>query len=288
MKIIDTYSTLLTAYDGENFSFERWKRYIDSELPELYPVVVEDAKQALADGGGIDEGGYSAVLNGVVKNREKLEEAHKSFVRATENLEKAIYERFGKSLDVTVVFYIGLCNGAGWVTEYRGRTAILLGVEKIVELGWCGFGDMCGLIYHELGHVYQKQYGVLERKFDKNSDSFLWQLFTEGVAMCFEQEIVGDGGFYHQDKGGWKEWCERNFEKIRADFAADLPSMTRANQRYFGDWADYRGKGDVGYYLGCRFVRYILGSCAFDEVIGFDIGRVREMFEGFCADRTYD
>ena len=54
--------------------------------------------------------------------------------------------------------------------------------------------------------------------------------------------------------------------------------MSFANQRYFGDWINYNGYGDVGYYLGCRFVRYILSVYDFDEIISFDIDKVKEMF----------
>ena len=140
---------------------------------------------------------------------------------------------------------------------------------------------MNGLICHELGHVYQKQYGTLKREFDNFEDSFLWQLFTEGVAMCFEQTVVGDAEYYHQDKNGWKAWCDGHFEQIRSDFARDLKTMSQADQRYFGDWVSYNGRGDVGYYLGCRFVRYILSDYGFDEIICFDIAKVKELFERF-------
>ncbi len=232
-------------------------------------------------GSGASEEDYIAVLNNAAKRRDLLEAAHEAFLNVTDGLEEKIIERFGRSVDAAVVFYLGLCNGAGWVTEYRGRTAILLGMEKIAELNWCSVGDMRGLICHELGHVYQKQYGVLNRQFCSSSDAFLWQLFTEGVAMCFEQEIVGDREFYHQDKGGWKAWCDGHFEEIKADLAADLSNMTPSNQRYFGDWVSYHGHGDVGYYLGCRFVRFALADYDFDEIISFGIDEVKELFQRF-------
>ena len=280
MEIIDTYTQALSSYDESGFSFVRWKKYIDSELPELFPKLAEDVKSVLStERVSADE--YLSVLNGLAKNKERLEAAHDAFVEITKGLDKTVSERFGKSLDVVVVFYLGLCNGAGWVTEYRGKTAILLGMEKIVELNWCGVSDMYALICHELGHVYQKQYGTLTRTFDNSADSFLWQLFTEGAAMCFEQIIADDPEFYHQDKNGWKAWCDEHFGQIRADFARDLATMTFADQRYFGDWVDYHGRGDVGYYLGCRFVREMLKRYEFDEVICFDIDKVRGEFEGF-------
>lgn len=57
--------------------------------------------------------------------------------------------------------------------------------------------------------------------------------------------------------------------------------MSRYNQRYFGDWCDYHGHGDVGYYLGTRFVRTLLDSVSFDELIGFDIDFVYEQYLKF-------
>lgn len=51
---------------------------------------------------------------------------------------------------------------------------------------------MYGLIYHELGHEYHNQYGVLDRTLDSNRHQFLWQLFTEGIAMYFEQMLIDD------------------------------------------------------------------------------------------------
>ena len=59
--------------------------------------------------------------------------------------------------------------------------------------------------------------------------------------------------------------------------------MTFDNQRWFGDWVNYCGRGDVGYYLGCRFVRFILQSHSFDEILSFEIGQVEEQYQHFIA-----
>ena len=100
--------------------------------------------------------------------------------------------------------------------------------------------------------------------------------------MCFEQTLVGDAEYFHQDKNGWKAWCDGHIARIAADFAKDLETLTPANQRYFGDWVSYHGHGDVGYYLGCRFVRFLLADYAFDRIICFDISKVKAEFERFC------
>ena len=281
MRIIDTCPAILAAYEGTAFRFEKWKAYIDSALPGASSLFISDLKESLDTGGFSWEKDYLPVLNAVALHEKLRERAHHSFLRVTENLERTLYDKFGKGLDVDIIFYLGLCNGAGWVTEYQGRTAVFLGIEKIMELNWCGTDDMYGLIYHELGHVYQGQYGVLERTFDHNADRFLWQLFTEGIAMYFEQVLVGDPDYFHQDKDGWKTWCDSHFGEIKADFDRDLKTMTPANQRYFGDWVKYRGRGDVGYYLGCRFVHHILSMYELDEVICFDMDAVTPLYQQF-------
>ena len=136
-----------------------------------------------------------------------------------------------KTIDVEIILYIGLCNGAGWVVTLESKTYCLLGIEKIMELKWCDVNSMYGLIYHELGHVYQNQYGVLERIFENNRHQFLWQLFPEGIAMYFEQVLVDNFNYYHQDKDGWKLWCDNNLIQIIKDFNDDLNTMTFDNQR---------------------------------------------------------
>ena len=150
-----------------------------------------------------------------------------------------------------------------------------------MELNWHDKDAMTGLIYHELGHVYQDQYGVLHRELKSAQDKLLWQLFTEGIAMVFEQEIAGDSEYFHQDKDGWKQWCDEHAACIKQSFNADLSWMTQENQRYFGDWVSFHGYGDTGYYLGVRFVRFLLDSDCFDHLISYGINEVRAGFERF-------
>lgn len=283
MRIIDTYPAIFSAYEGSVFRFEKWKSYVDSVLPGASSLFTSDVEQCLETGKFSWEKNYLPVLNSVMLRDGLRERAYDSFCRATENLERSVYEKFGRGLDVDIVFYLGLCNAAGWVTEYQGRAAVFLGIEKIMELDWCGIDDMYGLIYHELGHVYQGQYGTLERTCDDHGDRFLWQLFTEGIAMYFEQTLVGDPNYFHQDKNGWKKWCDEHFEEIKTAFNRDLKTMTPASQRYFGDWVEYGGHGDVGYYLGCRFVRYILSKYEFDDVIRLDMDAVAQLYRQFMG-----
>ena len=277
MNIIDATKDILTVYESGQFNIEKWKSYMNFALPQAKDICLQDMEDSISAGLSWEKINLP-VLNAVPHNITRLNEITQSFHKITENLTEKIYDRFGKSLDVDIVLYLGLCNGAGWVTEINGKTTVLLGIEKIMELGWGDIDAMNGLILHELGHVYQAQYGALYREFDAPRDQFLWQLFTEGIAMVFEQEIIGDPEYYHQDHDGWKNWCSQNIRRIRQSFYEDLGNMTKSNQRYFGDWVDFDGYGDVGYYLGACFIRFLLAYDSFDKLILYDIDTVRKGF----------
>ena len=141
-----------------------------------------------------------------------------------------------------------------------------------------------GICYHELGHVYQSQYGVLEQECANDRQRFLWQLFAEGVAMHFEQQLVGDGNYFHQDKDGWADWCGAHLPQIKADFLADLDTMQRENQRWFGDWVSYEGRGDVGYYLGAKFADFICRERGFDDILALDAETVESLYLMFVQE----
>lgn len=280
MNVIDTSPGILTAYDSGRFGIERWKAYIDAWVPGAKELCLQDMKECLDAGFSFEED-FLPVLECVPADALKREETIRLFREITGQLEDKIATRFHRTVDADIILYLGLCNGAGWVTGIGDRTVVLLGIEKIMELNWCNRDDMNGMIIHEMGHVFQSQYGLFELNTESISDRFLWQLFTEGVAMVFEQEVIGDPGYYHQDINGWGKWCESNLARIAKAFSEDMFRMTNENQRYFGDWAEFEGHGDVGYCLGARFVRFLMGSDSFENVILYDIEKVRKGYEQF-------
>ena len=245
IKIIDTYPQIGTLFDDGTFNIEKWELYINFNYDKSANIFKDDLRKYLDSGNYVYEKDILPILNAVYEN-SNLETLYSSFCKITDGLNEKIIDHFGCELDIDIVLYIGLCNAAGWVTNINGRDVILLGIEKILELNWCDEDSMYGLIYHELGHVYHKQYGMFHQQSDNNSQNYVWQLFTEGIAMCFEQTLVDNSNYYHQNKNGWLEWCDNHYQQILADFYHDLPTMTKSNQKYFGDWVSYRGKGDVG------------------------------------------
>ena len=281
MKVINTIDDLpIKLKSGGHFDLSEWEKYIDTCVPGGKDKCLNDMKAC----GMSWEDDILPVLENACANSTKRNEAVSVFTKVTAGLDARINAVFGRTLDADIYLYLGLCNGAGWVTDLGGRTTVLIGIEKVMELDWCDEDHMNGLILHELGHVYQGQYGRLKTDTSTTHDRFIWQLFTEGVAMVFEQELVGDKEYFHQDKDGWKKWCDENFTYIADTFRKELPQMTRENQRYFGDWVSFEGRADVGYYLGTRFVRFMLEKEDFDNIICYDIERVKYKFDGFIGE----
>lgn len=284
IKIIDTYSQIKTLFDNGNFNMEKWELYINSIYDKSANIFKDDLRDCLENGNYVYEKDILPILNAVYENPQ-LETLYSSFCNITDCLNKKILDRFKRELNVDIVLYMGLCNAAGWVTTIGERDVVLLGIEKILELNWCDISSMYGLVYHELGHIYHKQYGIFDQWSDNNDRNFVWQLFTEGLAMYFEQTLVNNSNYYHQNKNGWLEWCDNHYEQILTDFHSDLPTMTKLNQNYFGDWVSYYGKGDVGYYLGTKFVQQLCDKYAIEQLINKNIDDIYQEYLLFAESK---
>ena len=267
MRITDAAGELSCLYPGGVFDRAVWRGYMDALLPGVAAEAEEDMRLCTAAGQCTWAGDYFPVLQAAWENAAAREAARASFRAVTAGLAARIAAAGLRPMDADVTLYLGLCSGAGWVTKVAGRDAVLLGIEKIIELGWHDVGSMTGLILHELGHVYQAQHGVLDRPELTGRQAMVWQLLTEGVAMVFEQRVMGDENYFHQDTGGWLAFMQANEARLARDFADDLPEMHGGNQRYFGDWVRWEGYPDAGYYLGARLVRFICRTHDFDEIL---------------------
>lgn len=284
IKIIDTYSQIGILFDDGTFNIEKWESYINSIYDNSANIFKDDLREYLDSGNYIYEKDILPILNAVYEH-SKLATLHSLFCKVTDGLSENVIARFGRELDIDIVLYVGLCNAAGWVTNINGRDVILLGIEKILELNWCDANSLRGLIYHELGHVYHKQYGIFYQHSEDSSRNFVWQLFTEGIAMYFEQILVNNFNYYHQDQNNWLDWCDNHSQQILEDFYNDLPTMTRSNQKYFGDWVSYHGNGDVGYYLGTKFVQQLCGKYGFNQLINMTIDDIYQEFLFFAQSK---
>lgn len=125
------------------------------------------------------------------------------------------------------------------------------------------------------------QHGKFITDFTNNKYKFVYQLFFEGIAMYFTQIMVNDFNYFHQDRDGWKNWCDENYHEIMKDFDRDLNNMDRFNQRYFGDWCIYKGRSDVGYYLGTKLIHFLIKKHSFNEIINFNSDQVFRLYKEF-------
>lgn len=251
MRIINTLTQVRTLFPGGEFSCETWRHYAEQIMPELPGMCEADA--AVYDFGR----DVLPVITAALGDDEALNVLADSFKAVVSALRENLSALYDAEPDVTIALYLGLCNAAGWALRRaehpQGGQAVLLGIEKIIELRWHGEQDMKGLLFHELGHLWHESAGRRELPEATEYERSVTQLYDEGIAMRCEQLFCGDDGFFHQDKNGWLAWCKEHIGAMRADYLRRM-EVGESTRCFFGDWSRWYGHGDVGYYLGCAFI----------------------------------
>lgn len=259
MQILDTTPEIRRLFCGKPFDWNVWRRYADGISPSLAAKCEADIRDCHF------ERDIRPVLEESAKNRGALRELQISFGAAVQTLRRRLGILFESEPVIHILLYWGLCNGAGWATELDGTKAVLLGAEKIIELRWTGETDMKGLLFHEIGHLWHEQAGKIHPSLHSPREQSVWQLVEEGVAMVCEQQLVGDKHFYHQNKAGWLSWCLRHEAEIKRAALVRLENG-KGLPDFFGDWHRFMGRADVGYFLGCRFIRHRLRNSTLPEI----------------------
>ncbi|MDZ5253727.1 hypothetical protein [Clostridium sp. LIBA-8841] len=264
MNFIDTYDEILACFSSNEFNIELWETYsniISRELANKVKIDIKDynyTKDILP------------VIEKTLTSRGKLKQVHESFIAVSGNIRYKFNEIFQEDFDVDIILYLGLCSGAGWATSLDNRNVILLGIEKIIELDWCDEDSMFALIAHEIGHVWHRTKGGCFGKQNNISEKALFQLYSEGVAMLFEQLLCRDENYYHQNQNGWIEWCEKNLVELKREYLIRITNSESVKD-FFGDWNSYKGYSDVGYFLGCKFVRFLLEKYSLTEMLSMEM-----------------
>lgn len=266
LKSVDTFDRIIKMRNklsvGNLDVFECWKEYI-SPYPEIKEKCLQDALEY-----DFDADIKPIILDALTSNFAKLEMAHSNFANLVNRLNDRFHETFSIGDDIFIYFYIGLCNGAGWVTTINLEEIVLIGVEKVVELNWHDERSMVALLYHELSHVaHSKIRHQPSISASSQKEKSIWQLYAEGFAQRYEQILYKDG-FYHQDTDGWLDWCKANHNKICKEYLYRI-SNDLSTQDFFGDWVNFNGYSDVGYYLGCEFIKYIGKDYSTTEIANF-------------------
>lgn len=278
MKIIDTAGRVERDFSGQPFDLQKWQAYAESISPEL-------AQKCREGAGKYDfEGQVRPVLQASLGKPEKLRELHSSFRCAVQALRANAPALFGREPEVTIVLYLGLCNAAGQATRLGGSPALLLGMEKIIELDWCGEKAMKALLFHELGHLWHESLrGELENWGNERQRAVL-QLYSEGVAMVCQQRLAGEPELFHQDRDGWLSWCRENEPSIKAAYRERL-EKGESIQGFFGDWVRFMGQPDVGYFLGRQFVGKLLAQWSLEEAAMLPYGVLEKELTSFLTNQ---
>lgn len=192
------------------------------------------------------------------RNVDELKLAYRALLNSLPKVERKIREYF-EVKDYNIVIYVGLENGAGWVTEFMEKPSILFGLEAIAELNW--YDKLEGLIVHEFGHLVH--WLLRGEDIEKLEDEQIFWLYTEGFAQRIEDLIIERP--WHFEEDGWFEWCEENEALLKREFLRRIKEKEPLNP-FFGSWYVLFGKQFLGYYLGYKFIRWLEREYPLEEI----------------------
>ncbi len=276
MKIINTYESILKYFPSGKFDISTWKSYISEVSLNLLEKCEQDSAEYDLDKDVIP------VINNALNQKDKMQIVNSSFTTISDVLPDNMHNLFDSDIELDIILYLGLCNGAGWATTLNNKNTILLGIEKIIELNWYDIDSMQGLIFHEIGHIWHKTYGNFYYNAASIKEKSIRQLYQEGIAMVCEQILCNDNNYFHQNKNGWLDWCQKNEISIKKEYLNRLNNKV-STQDFFGDWCDYQGHSDVGYYLGCIFIKYLQQKYSLIEIANLSCNTILNEFEIFAG-----
>ncbi|MGB9824739.1 MAG: hypothetical protein ACPLN0_01740 [Candidatus Hydrothermia bacterium] len=245
--LIETYPSFRKIWDG---SVESWLEYIN-EYPELFEKIVRDFER-----NKLDFRKYTGVL--LKRNATELELAYNSLLNTFPKVERKIQQYFEIN-NYNIVIYVGLENGAGWVTEFMGKPSLLFGLEAISELRW--YEKLQGLIAHEFGHLVH--WHLRGENIEKFENEPIFCLYVEGFAQRIEDLIMGRP--WHVEEEGWFNWCEENEAILKREFLRRIKEREALNP-FFGYWYELFGKRFTGYYLGYKFILWLEEQHTLEEI----------------------
>ncbi len=257
LMLINTFPDFIERWDGSAAS---WMEYIQRH-PELFEKIKWDYERYKMD--------WREYLKLLTKrSTDELKLAYETLLKVLPEVERKIRARFDIK-DYNIVIYVGLENGAGWVTEFMGKPSILFGLEAIAELKW--YDRLEGLIAHEFGHLVH--WLLRGEDIEKLEDEGMMWLYTEGFAQRIEDIVAGRP--WEVESEGWFEWCEENEKLLKEEFLRRVKKGEALNP-FFGSWYQLFGKQFLGYYLGYRFILSLEERLQLKEIAKLEKERIKE------------
>ena len=255
------------------FELQPWIEYARSISPGLPEKCIVDSSLYAFD----DE--VLPVVSHALEDRDRMKHLSSLFDLLTHELKDRLHVLFEHLPDISIILYVGLCNGAGWATELDSKDTVLLGAEKILELKWDTEEQMRALIFHEIGHIWHKYEGGDSFEAKSPKEVAIRWLFREGIAMICEQVLCDNMQYYHQG-AEWAYWCRINLNEIKREYLRRI-ECDESVQDFFGDWSRFMGQPDVGYYLGSEFIRYLLERYTLKEAASLKYEQLLSEFKCF-------
>ncbi|WP_150265990.1 hypothetical protein [Paenibacillus tepidiphilus] len=281
MQIIDTFGSMIELREQilrepERY-FDYWEDYAVNCFPELKHMLEVDS-QAYDRERDIRPVALAVLTSGWTL----LQETHYHLETLIPEIQERFASLFPASREVLVYFYIGLCNGAGWATKVGNTNAVLLGAEKIVELKWHTREAISGLLCHELCHIAHSDLRrtVLDNTYSGMDQRAVWQLYIEGFAQRYEQVLLAQDDFYHQDDHGWLDGCQRNRAILAKEYLRRI-RLRESVRDFFGDWNSFQGRPDTGYYLGREFIASLEPEYSVEELARFRSEEITPLLVAF-------
>ena len=266
LEIVDTFPAFLDYWGScqewvIDVQIERWAQDYLSPWPDLLDMQVEDYREQDIDWRDIAR---EKIFPYLAERLPAMQAAHANLLQVGESVYEKALEMLAVTAPAIYVIHVGIGCGAGWVTEFRGKPAILFGLENVAECGWQGRDAIKGLVAHEMGHLvhmaWRKQHQVVM------GSCPWWQLYEEGFAQYCEGLILGDHSRHqgHSDPA-WLSWCEDNLGWLAVEFLRKVDA-DESVRPFFGSWFELRGKSQTGYYLGCLAVKRLSEKHSIQEI----------------------
>lgn len=254
--IVDTYPSFLGAIQVEKpVSLDDWlscwsEQYMP-HWPALHEMVLNDYAEQGDDWRQIAR---EHVFPGMNDKLPTIDRAYRNLRRIIQPIEQKVRDVLDFHAPLRYVIYIGLGNGAGWVTKYEGNWAVLFGLEGIVDSGFDARPSLEGLVAHELGHVvhftWREAHGL------SDGTGPWWQLYEEGFAQrCEAETLPGDSWHMRHSLPGddWLAWCRANRAWLAAEFLRTVDEG-QSIRPFFGSWYELKGRKQTGYFLGQQVI----------------------------------
>lgn len=284
MIIRDTYPQILRLSErvkgGRENWFAFWDGYIRSCAEELRTFLLDDSKEY-----DRERQIRPYVVSALTRQMKQLKQAHTSFLEIIDQVWNRFYATFGSDQEITVYFYVGLCNGVGRAVKIRGEEKILLGAEKIVQNGWCSPELIALTLAHELCHIAHAR---MRRKEGKKNiwqpeAKNIWMLYREGIAHRYANDLVEKSAIENKAFREWESWCQ-NHKKLAAQEYWGRIGQDRFVHDFFEDQYTFHDRKHIGYFLGGEFILFLEQRYAREEILIMDFSQICLEAQSFFAE----